>query len=196
MREPLPLATIQKAVMEFLQGRDDAVVFGALAVNAYVDEPRMTQDIDLLSPCAQEFIEQLAGYLTQRFRIAVRVRQVSGGRGYRLYQIRKSGNRHLVDVRLVDHLPTAQRIQNVLVIAPPELIALKVTAYCKRRGQPKSGTDWRDLAMLLLRFPDLRRDPGPVRECLIAAGVDAAVLAAWKEILAQPILPEDPEQEF
>lgn len=50
MREPLPLATIQESVLEFLRGRDDAVVFGAQAVNAYVQESRMTQDIDLLSP--------------------------------------------------------------------------------------------------------------------------------------------------
>jgi hypothetical protein len=50
MREPLPLATIHDAILEFLQGRDDAVVFGAQAVNAYVGEPRMTQGVDLLSP--------------------------------------------------------------------------------------------------------------------------------------------------
>jgi hypothetical protein len=49
MRETLPLATVQEAVLEFLRGRDDAVVFGAQAVNAYVREPRMSQDIDLLS---------------------------------------------------------------------------------------------------------------------------------------------------
>jgi len=35
MREPLPLAPIQNAVLEFLRGRDDVVVFGAQAVNAY-----------------------------------------------------------------------------------------------------------------------------------------------------------------
>jgi hypothetical protein len=49
MREPLLLATLQNAVLEFLRGRDDVVVFGAQAVNAYVDEPRMTQGLDLLS---------------------------------------------------------------------------------------------------------------------------------------------------
>ena len=32
MGESLPLATIQQAVLEFLRGRDDAVVFGAQAV--------------------------------------------------------------------------------------------------------------------------------------------------------------------
>jgi len=40
--------------------------------------------------------------------------------------------------------------------------ASKVIAYQQRRGQPKSGTDWRDLALLLLTFPDLKRDAGPV----------------------------------
>jgi hypothetical protein len=54
MNEPLPLAQIQNAVLEFLRDRDDVVVFGAQAVNAYVNEPRMTQDIDLMSPRAAE----------------------------------------------------------------------------------------------------------------------------------------------
>jgi len=53
VKEPLPLATVQEAVLEFLQGRDDAVVYGAQAVNAYVDEPRMTQDVDIpLNACS------------------------------------------------------------------------------------------------------------------------------------------------
>ena len=36
MKEPLPLATIQNAVIDFLRGRDDVVLFGAQAVNVYV----------------------------------------------------------------------------------------------------------------------------------------------------------------
>jgi hypothetical protein len=40
MRETLPLATIHDAVLEFLRGRNDAVLFGAHAVNAYVDDAR------------------------------------------------------------------------------------------------------------------------------------------------------------
>ena len=59
MREPLPLATIHDAVLEFLRGRTDAVLFGAHAVNAYVDESRMTQDVDILSPRAAELAEEL-----------------------------------------------------------------------------------------------------------------------------------------
>ena len=65
MREPLPLATIHDAVLEFLRGRTDAVLFGAHAVNAYVDEPRMTQDVDILSPRATELAEELRAYLSQ-----------------------------------------------------------------------------------------------------------------------------------
>jgi hypothetical protein len=55
MGEPLPLTTLHAAVLEFLRQRDDAVLFGAQAVNAWVNEPRMTQDIDLLSPRADDF---------------------------------------------------------------------------------------------------------------------------------------------
>src|SRR5215216_2440714 len=115
MRESLPLATIQETVLEFLRGRDDAVVFGAQAVNAYVPEPRMSQDIDLLSTRAAELAEELRTHLSNRFHVAIRVRKVAEGRGYRLYQIQKSGNRHLVDIRFVPTLPPSQRIAKVLV---------------------------------------------------------------------------------
>lgn len=196
MREPLPLATIQNAVLEFLRGRDDAVVFGAQAVNAYVSEPRMTQVIDILSPRARELAQELRDDLSQRFHIAVRVRRVAGGLGYWLYQVRKSHNRHLVDVRPTTSLPAAQRIAQVQVMAPAESIASKVITYQQRRGRPKSGTDWRDLAMLLLTFPELKSDPGPVTDCLRASGASPNVLAVWKELVAQEIQPADEDDEF
>src|SRR5881396_2573811 len=89
MREPLPLATIHEAVLEFLRGRADVVVFGATAVNAYVSEPRMTQDIDLMSIRAAELAEEIRKYLSERFHIAVRIRVIRKGKGYRVLQIRK-----------------------------------------------------------------------------------------------------------
>ncbi|HUT35401.1 MAG TPA: nucleotidyl transferase AbiEii/AbiGii toxin family protein [Planctomycetota bacterium] len=196
MHEPLPLATIQQAVLEFLQGRDDAVVIGAQAVNAYVPEPRMTQDIDLLSDRSAALADEMRDFLRGRFHIAVRVRRLGGGKGHRLFQVRKAGNRHLVDIRPVETLPAAQRIEGVLVIAPPELVAHKVMAYHDRRGQPKSGTDWRDLAMLLLKFPALKRPRGPVLDCLRAAGADPATLATWQELVAQQLRPEDGDTGF
>src|ERR1700674_4988871 len=121
MREQLPLATIHDAVLEFLRGRDDAVVFGAQAVNAYVGEPRMSQDIDLISTRATELAEELREYLSERFHIAVRV--IGARKGYRLFQIQKARNRHLVDLRAAETLPHAERIEDVLVMSPPELIA-------------------------------------------------------------------------
>ena len=196
MNETLPLATIQEAVLEFLRGRDDAVVFGAQAVNAYVPEPRMSQDIDLLSTRAAELAEELRTHLSDRFPVAVRVREVADGRGYRLYQIQKTGNRHLVDIRLVTSLPPSQRIAQVLVVSPEELIALKVIAYHLRRGQPKSGTDWRDIAMLLLAFPDLKISDGLVAERLRAENAGEEVMKLWQELANQKIQTTDEDDGF
>lgn len=196
MREPLPLATIHEAVLEFLRGRDDVVVFGATAVNAYVSEPRMTQDIDLMSPRAAELADELRLYISERFHIAIRVRVIGDGKGYRLFQIQKTGNRHLVDLRHVESLPNAERIADILVLSPPELIARKVSSYHARRGQPKSGSDWRDLAMLLLAFPELKSESGAVTDTLQSIGANQEVLAAWRELVAQEITLPDDEDEF
>ena len=196
MREPLPLATIHDAVLEFLRGRDDAVVFGAQAVNAYVGEPRMSQDIDLVSTRATELAEELREYLSGRFHIAVRVRVIGPGKGYRLFQIQKPRNRHLVDVRAAESLPHAERIEDVLVMSPPELIAHKVIAYHARRGQPKAGTDWRDLAMLLLTFPELKQVGGAVSEALKSMGADEEVMKTWRELVAQELIEPQDEAEF
>src|SRR5256885_10344527 len=104
-REPLPLSTVHNAVLKFIRGRKDVVLFGAHAVNAYTPEPRMTQDVDLFSTRAKEFVEELRNHLSQKLHIAIRLREVAQGRGFRLFQVRKSGNRHLVDVRPVAELP-------------------------------------------------------------------------------------------
>jgi len=196
MREPLPLATVHRAVLEFLRDVDDAVLFGAQAVNAYVDEPRMTQEVDIVSTRAAELAEQLCDHLSSRFHVAVRMREIGEGRGYRLYQIQKPKNRHLVDVRPVAALPPARRIGKVLVVAPEELIAGKLIAYQHRLGTPKSGTDWRDLAVLLLAFPELKTSFGPVRDRLEAAGAAPPVLAAWEDLVGQQIEAEKDEDEF
>ncbi|HSS19695.1 MAG TPA: nucleotidyl transferase AbiEii/AbiGii toxin family protein [Pyrinomonadaceae bacterium] len=195
MREEVPLAAIHDAVLEFLRGRDDAVLFGAQAVNAYVGEPRMSQDIDLVSMRAAELAEELRAHLSQRFHLAVRVREI-GDKGYRLFQIQKPRNRHLVDLRKVESLPRAERIEDVLVTSPPELIAQKVISYCARRGQPKSGTDWRDLAMLLLTFPELKQRDGVVREVLASRGVTEVVMDTWEDLVTQELVETDNDGEF
>src|SRR5258706_4507997 len=118
----------------------------------------MSQDIDLVSTRAVELAEELRQHLSERFHIAVRVRAIGDDKGYRLFQLQQPRNRHLVDLRKVESLPHAERIEDVLVTSPPELIAQKVISYYSRRGQPKAGTDWPDLAMLLCMFPELKRE--------------------------------------
>ncbi|HKB67134.1 MAG TPA: nucleotidyl transferase AbiEii/AbiGii toxin family protein [Pyrinomonadaceae bacterium] len=196
MREQLPLASIHDAVLEFLRGREDAVLFGAQAVNAYVAEPRMSQDIDLVSTRAVELAEELRQHLSERFHIAVRVRAIGDDKGYRLFQIQKPRNRHLVDLRAVESLPHAERIEDVLVTSPPDLIAQKVISYHARRGQPKAGTDWRDLAMLLLTFPELKKEQGAVSKALMSMDANEEVIKTWSELVAQEIVEPDEDGEF
>ena len=191
MQEPLPLATIQAAVLDFLRHRDDVVVFGAQAVNAWVNEPRMTQGIDLMSSRASELATEICTLLSEQFSIAVRVREVKAGVGFRIYQLQKGGNRHLVDIRSVDVLPLAERIEDVLVIAPTALLAQKVIAYRRRQGKPKAGTDWRDIAMLLLAFPALKASPELVAAELIKFDAEPEILELWQTLVQQEILPAD-----
>ena len=84
----------------------------------------------------------------------------------------------------------------MLVVAPEELIAGKLIAYQRRQGTPKSGTDWRDLAVLLLAFPELKVSSGPVRDRLDAAGAAPAIIAAWESLVGQRIEAEADEDEF
>lgn len=189
MREPLPLAQIQEALLEFLHHRDDAALFGAQAVNAYVDEPRMTQDVDILSTRAAEMAEELRKHLADQFHIAVRVRVVADGRGFRVFQLREPKNRHLADVRQVATLPPTQLIADVRVPVPEELIAQKMIAMTRRRGQAKSDTDRRDVKVMLLAFPALKRAVGAVCERLTIAGAEADVMEAWEQIVQTDIIP-------
>lgn len=191
MREPLPLALIHDAVLEFLCDRDDAVLYGAQAVNAYVNEPRMTQDVDIMSTRAEELAEEIRHDLSERFYIATRVRSVREGIGYRVYQVRKPENRHLVDVRPVAALPANQRMDRVLVLAPTGLIAAKIISSLQRHKTAKGLIDGADLRRLLIRFPELKTEQGPVADCLREAQASPPILAAWKELVGQEILPED-----
>ena len=193
MREPLPIGTIQVAVLEFMEGRSDGVLYGALAVNAYVKEPRFTQDVDIASTRAKDLAEEIREFLHQRFHIAVRIRTAKEGLGYRVYQVRKPENRHLVDVRQVELLPPSQKVRNILVLTPPELAAAKVLAIAGRsKGKlAKALTDKADLVRLLQTFPELQVEKGPVADCLRAGGASKAAWAVWSEMVKEPIEPDD-----
>ena len=196
MREPLPLATIHEAVLEFLRGRDDAVLFGAQAVNAYVDEPRMTQDVDILAIRAAELAEELRTLLHQRFQMAVRIRDIQAGTGYRIYQVRTPKNRHLVDIRSVQELPPHDRMDDVLIVTPVELIRMKILSMVARPQTAKGLTDAADLRRLLLAFPELKSEHGAVSDRLLATGATEKAQAAWQDLVHQEILPDDDDSGY
>lgn len=196
MRDPLPLATVHAAILEFLRGRDDAALFGAQAVNAYVEEPRMTQDVDILSTRASDLAEELRGHLAAAFRIATRVRKVAGGKGFRIYELREPKNRHLADVRPVQALPPTRMVGGIRVPTPDELIAQKIVGLAVRSAQPKGDTDRRDLKVLLLAFPDLKSETGAVYQRLLAHRATAEALRKWSEIVATDIEQAGEDDEF
>jgi hypothetical protein len=101
-----------------------------------------------------------------------------------------------VDLWAVEELPQTQRVRQVLVIAPVELIAHKMTTMIGRRGKPKAMTDQTDIYRLLLAFPELKKLRGPVTDCLQALGSAKDVRALWKELVAQNIEPEDDDDKF
>lgn len=196
MHEPLPLATIQAAVFEFLRGRTDCAVYGAQSVNAYVDQQRATEDVDIESTRAEELAEELRQFLNDKFYIAARVRSVRGGIGFRVYQVRKPANRHLIDVRPVDLLSTINVVDGVQIVEPAVAIANKAQALVSRKGKAKAFTDARDLTHLLLTFPDLKTPVGPVRDRLDAAGASPEVIELWNQWVKRVIEPEDEDDEF
>ena len=190
MAENLPLATIHGVVLEFLRGRADVAIFGAQAVNAYVDNPRMTQDVDILSTSADAISTALSELLHNRFHIAVRIRTVAGGSGYRIYQLRAPTNRHLVDVRQTSVLPTCQRIEEILVVSPPELVSMKVISMAARPKTPKGLTDEVDLLRLLLTFPELKTGIGSVLDSLHRQNASDDALQIWQDLVVRDIRPE------
>ena len=142
----------------------------------------MTQDVDLLSIRAREFAEELREHLSETFHAAIRVREIADGKGFRIYQPRKEGNRRLVDVRQIENFPETETVEDIKVLSPLELIVSKIVSFQSRYGKPKSWTDRRDLAVLILRFPELKEK---VAANLQSKNVGEAVLETWAEIESQ-----------
>lgn len=79
------------------------------------------------------------------------------------------------------------------IIAPPDLIASEIISYYQQRGKPKSGTDWRDLAMLFLTFPELKQESSTVLNCLLSLEINEKILELWRELVQMEIESEDDE---
>ena len=188
--EPTPLAFVFREVLLFLAHRGDVVLFGSHAVNAYVDDERLTQDIDILALRGARLAEEIRDLLAGKFHIATRVREAVPGIGCRVYELRKPKNRHLVDVRQVAQLPTAVDVEGVPVLNPPELVAMKVLGMAERLGRPKAGTDRVDIQRLLLRFPELKSVEGVVSERLRELGASPTTLELWEGVATEPLEPD------
>jgi hypothetical protein len=196
MSESLPLATIHDAVLQFLQGRDDLAIYGAQAVNAYVEPPRMTQDIDVIAIDAASLAEEIRVHLVATFVIAVRVREVASGVGFRVYQVRKPKNRHLVDVRQETSLPSCQLIGGLKVLTPAELVARKIISMVSRANTPKAMTDTADVWRLLLAFPALKSVRGDVASLLASLEANPQVTERWQQVVATTIEPEIEDDDY
>ena len=199
MGETLPLATIHDAVLDFLRGREDAVVCGPQAVNGYVDDDRYTCDFDVLSTRAGDLADEIRVCMRGRFDIAIDVVEASSGKAFDLVQRRVIAVPRFVRVRSVVALPPARWIEEILVIIPEELTAERVVACYRHRRTPTEGTDVRDIAVLLLKFPALQREVGPVRDRLeasITEGISPGVRDLWLQIVQRRFEPDDPEAKF
>ncbi len=190
MASEIPLAEIHRHVMKFLQERSDVALFGAQAVNVYVDVPRMTQDVDVMALSGEEFSKELCSFLHDSLRIAVRVRTVASGKGFRVYQLVAPSNRHLVDVRQVSELPPCQSVEGILVVQPAELMALKLISMSMRTNTPKGLTDQADLMRLILTFPEHRLIEGVVSRALQQLSAPEQAYEAWKSLVENSILPD------
>lgn len=189
--DPYPLATLQDAILKLLSQRNDIVIFGGQAVNVYVPEPRMTQDIDVLTIHAKQVAEDIVEHLREKFHIAVRIRSIAEEKAYTVYRTMKSQKIKLVDVRQVDTLPAFHRRMGIPVVSPAQLIAGKVMAYVARQGRPKSLLDRRDIAVLLLKFPRLKALSGHVQKELERLGANQKTLDAWCEIVQSDAYQDD-----
>jgi hypothetical protein len=190
MANEVTLAEIHRVVLNFLQNRTDSIVFGAQAVNLYVDEPRMTQDVDVMSTIAAELSELIRSELHQKLHIAARVRSVANEKGFGVFQLRSPSNRHLVDIRQVDELLPYRSFEGILVVDPDELVVLKLVSLASRPNTPKGMTDRADLLRLLLAYPSYRTDRLSIDTLLKKRKVSDEVIAIWESVVSSDIQPD------
>ena len=84
-------------------------------------------------------------------------------------------------------------VMDIRVLSPEELIAKKLISSSEREGQPKGDTDRRDLKVLLLAYPQLKTESGPVMQRIVANGGDEKAIEAWRRIVASVIRDDSDE---
>ncbi|MDZ4860288.1 MAG: hypothetical protein SGI88_15025 [Candidatus Hydrogenedentes bacterium] len=72
-------------------------------------------------------------------------------------------------------------------------IAMDEALPFARQGTPQAGSDWRDIASLLLAFPALKTKQGDVLGQLRAHNASDAVINEWNATVQREILPDNDE---
>ena len=93
-------------------------------------------------------------------------------------------------------LPACRRLRKVLILRPAELISWKVLSMISRPKTPKGLMDAADLRRLLLTFPELKAEQGPISDALRVMQAPEEAFDAWRSLVAEEILPEDEEAGF
>lgn len=164
MQEPLPLAVLHEAILDFCRGREDVCVFGAQALSRHTGVRRMTQNVDIMAEQPETCAHDLAKYLTSRYphQMAARVRVIRRDDrvlGYRVYQQRseeRGGNRHLADIRILDVPRAALSVENGITYTSSKLtLAMKAIAATVRTNSLKRDQDRIDVRRLLLAMPSI-----------------------------------------
>ena len=93
-------------------------------------------------------------------------------------------------------LPACNRLRKILILTPAELIGRKLMSMINRPTTPKGLTDAADLRRLLLTFPELQAEDGPVAEALRGMQAPDEAFLAWRDLVGEEILPEDDEAGF
>ena len=173
MREPLPLAMIHDAVLEFLRGRTDAVLFGAQAVNAYVDEPRMTSGCRYLVAAGGGIGGGIGAHLSEK--ISNRGADSCGGGWSVASVVPEFARCETVTLSTSGEwrtLPGPRVIEDVSVTPPGDLIAQKVLSTVSRSKSAKGLIDHADIRRLLLTFPRMKAlvEPSPIASGFRAFG--------------------------
>lgn len=175
---------ILREVLAFLEGRNDCVQFGAMAVNHYVGMPRATEDVDVMvAGDAEAFSVELKATLNQRLSIAAGVRCLKNG-NYVVYLRGDGRNRKICDVRPVGTLPEFDVIDGWQVMSPRELFRAKLVSSVNRMHLPKGQTDYADLMRLRSWRPELASE-------FDAKDESPEVQARLAELLQKPIVEDE-----
>lgn len=195
-KEPHPIWVVQDVIFEALENRVDVVMTGSHAVNAYVDEARWAEDVDVLARDTKAVAQQLADYIEARLPMELEVTHAVKRDALIVRQANRDRGRRFVHVHEVAEFPAYRVIQGVRVLEPAITVAHKMLTLARRWSSATAGIDRRDVAYMLLAFPEFKNMEGPVSDAFAELEASPKTMELWKEIVEAPLLPEDDDEGY